>query len=251
MSKFYIVKNNQFVVVITDENEIEKIITENNDETEFLAFNKEELMKEIIKYKQGKFYAVKHGFINGIYFNWNTCQKMVSGISNAIYKSFTNFNDAINFLIDAPFNILVNDDFVPHNGPYAYVDGSYNPETKVYGYGVILINEENEYEFYGCDNDSETAKLRNVAGEILGAKKAIYEAYTLGFKEITIYYDYQGIENWANGTWKRNKKETIMYYNFIQNIKKEIKINFVKVKSHSGIKLNDKVDKLAKLSVGL
>jgi len=43
-------------------------------------------------------------------------------------------------------------------------------------------------------------------------------------KKITIYYDYQGIEKWANGEWKAKKRLTKEYVEFIKD-KNGININ--------------------------
>ena len=56
---------------------------------------------------------------------------------------------------------------------------------------------------------------------------------------------------WATGSWKSNKKGTIAYYNYMQEIKDKIDIRFVKVKGHSGIAGNEEADALAKQSVGI
>ena len=68
-------------------------------------------------------------------------------------------------------------------------------------------------------------------------------------KKITIYYDYQGIEKWANGEWKAKKRLTKEYVEFIKDKKRLLSIKFVKVPAHSGIKLNEEVDALAKSSL--
>ena len=38
-------------------------------------------------------------------------------------------------------------------------------------------------------------------------------------KDLTIYYDYSGIEKWATKEWKRNKKGTIEYSEYIDSVK--------------------------------
>ena len=93
--------------------------------------------------------------------------------------------------------------------------------------------------------------MRNVAGEILGSMAAIQKATELGLKDVSVFYDYAGIKAWAAGEWKRNKKGTIEYYNYIQSVKEKITIRFVKVRGHSGVEGNEEADRLAKRAVGL
>lgn len=213
----------------------------------------EELFSNL-KIKPKKFYAVKTGRIKGIFFDWNICQPQISGFPNATYKSFLMLHDAINFLsIENELNKkeIKSKDNPEHKGVFAYVDGSFNAKTGIYGYGVVLDVNGQRYQFKGNGNDKDMASMRNVAGEILGSTRAIQEAIQLGINEISIYYDYQGIAAWASGDWKRNKVGTQKYYDFIQSAKNKIKINFIKVKAHTGVELNEVVDKLAKEAVGI
>lgn len=93
--------------------------------------------------------------------------------------------------------------------------------------------------------------MRNVSGEILGSLRAMKYAKENNYNEITIYYDYEGIEKWANGLWKANKEGTIKYQQMVKEYRKNLKINFVKVLAHSGNYYNDRADMLAKKAVGI
>ena len=68
--------------------------------------------------------------------------------------------------------------------------------TKVYGYGGFSFIMERKKVLQGSGNDAEMASMRNVSGEILGAMAAVERAIELKLPEVTIYYDYMGIEMW-------------------------------------------------------
>lgn len=192
-----------------------------------------------------KYYAVKKGHKRGIYTSWDECKKQVEKFSGAIYKSFTSLEDAKNF-------IKLEEEKIVDYGLIAYVDGSYNIKTKEYGFGCILIEGQKVIKELSGKGDKEAlVSMRNVAGEILGSLAAMKFALENGYPGVCIYYDYEGIEKWANGLWRANKIGTQNYQKLVNEYRKKINISFIKVLAHSGDFFNERADKLAKKAVGI
>lgn len=204
-----------------------------------------------------KYYAVYRGKSGApkIFTSWDECKKEVIGFKGAIYKSFTSEKEAINFIAlnaEGKTEEKSNESAECEKGLFIYVDGSFAIDKGNYSYGLVAVNDgEIIYEEKGQGSDKDAISLRNVSGEVLGAKMAVDFAIEKGFNEVTIAYDYQGVESWALGTWKRNNRITAEYNEFMQNKMKQIKVKFKKIKGHSGHKYNDLADKLAKEALGI
>lgn len=231
-----------------------------------------------------KYYAVKVGMTTGVFETWEECKASVDGYPGALYKSFKSLSDAYAYMgwsgkqlslfdmnsSDEQLNLfdmdstgdsdtpILNEEFPDTDIPFsnsvkavAYVDGSYNDTTKEFGFGVVMFHNGEQIHLSNSFEDEEMAAMRNVAGEIYGSMAAMEYAVKNNISNLTIYYDYMGISKWCTGEWKTNKKGTILYKKYYDQIKKKVKISFEKVKGHSGDKYNDLADSLARKACGV
>lgn len=219
------------------------------------------------------YYAVKAGRKPGIYQTWDACRAQVHGYSGALYKKFEAKKDAEAYM-DAkdsasvaptktsprkgkrgvPANPPEASPFSPEHIPtgecHAYVDGSFNAKTKVFGYGVVFFTSHGKEIFYGHGKD-DAFRHRNIAGEIRGAEKAMELAVERHAKSLTIYHDYAGIRHWALGEWKTNVTLTQEYAKKAATVREMLTLHFVKIAAHTGETYNEEADRLAKKGAGV
>lgn len=206
------------------------------------------------------YYAVRVGRTPGIYGSWSECEMQVKGFPKAEYQKCKTWTDALDYMDGHAVkmkedNALKSDkmSLTQLKEPYAFVDGSFNPSTKCYGFGVFIQANGQTYPMVGSsldNDDSGKSRMRNVAGEIDGAMAAVKKAEKLGLSELKMYYDYAGIEHWATD-WSANNEYTKAYKAFMQSPDRTCKISFEHVKGHTGIEGNEIVDAMAKYAVGI
>ena len=221
------------------------------------------------------YYAVRIGKTPGIYTSWDDCKVQVTGYKGAIFKGFEEKKDAEDFMkagelvsyADGVDEMTGVSDLEEKEGNSrkgiigeedkfvseitAYVDGSFL-KGKAFGCGCVIIKAGDVIaEISEAYEDEELATMRNVAGEIKASELAMRYALDNGYKSVSIYHDYQGISSWCLGGWKTNKIGTIAYKEFYDSIKDRLRVDFVKVKGHSGDTYNDMADNLAKKAIGI
>ncbi|MCS7189315.1 MAG: RNase H family protein [Bacteroidia bacterium] len=126
------------------------------------------------------------------------------------------------------------------------VDGAWLPDGRV-KYGVIIRREGKEiYREFGevPEGESHFKAHRQVGGEIYAVIRALSWCAQNEIAHCTIYYDYEGLAKWANGTWKARTPLTEYYVNFLRNTPTHI--DWVKVPAHKGLYWNELTDKLAR-----
>lgn len=138
---------------------------------------------------------------------------------------------------------------IPELTLVAYVDGSYNKATKVYGSGIVLL----------CDNEiiakksvsgTKMNEMWNVAGEIAAASIAVKLAEEYMPDHLIIRYDCEAVEMWPTGKWRAKNEYAEKYINYM-NKKRDFDISYEHVKAHSGDKYNEMADDLALEAAGI
>ena len=205
-----------------------------------------------------KYYAVKSGRENGIFLTWEECQNATEGFSGAEYKSFATRAEAENYLNGSitdheDENSTEDPMFFAKEGILtAFIDGSFDSESGMYGFGCVLIAPDGKVtEKNGAGIKEEARSARNVAGELLATMTAAAYAVKNGYRKLRVYHDYNGIAKWYNGQWKAASFAAREYIEFMKKTKPYVEIEFVKVDAHTGVFFNERADKLAKEALGL
>lgn len=183
---------------------------------------------------------------------WSEVEPYIKGVPGAIFKGFRTRSAAEEFLGESTISESkeVNSDTL-----MCYVDGSFNKKLLNYGYGLVCIKQgEVTYVDFGAGKNSQAVEMYQIAGELLGAMKALVHARKNNEKHVVIYHDYEGVGKHATGEWKRKTHHSKIYHEWMQKFfqnNPNIRVEFQKVPAHSGVEFNEIADGLAKLAVGL
>lgn len=203
-----------------------------------------------------KVYAIKVGYDsqnnrkieNQIVNTWDECLKYVKGVKGAIYKSFPNKDEANKYLNETQQLLKKEEGKYPMDCLHIYVDGSYNKDTEQYSYGIVAVRDDViQYIESGASTDTSGKSIRQIAGELKGAIRAVEYALKCNEKKIVIFHDYEGISHHATGFWERREESSRKYYSRMNELMEQgIEIIFVKVDSHTGDIYNELVDEKCK-----
>lgn len=134
-----------------------------------------------------------------------------------------------------------------------YVDGSYNPTTNKIGCAVVLFVEAIKRPHriaYIKQLKSQKEYGANIA-EMSAVKTAIKTARSLGVTRINIYHDWNGLELFSHRDNIKQRHNSCpsyaVYADYIEKVRKNARVSFIKVEAHSGNELNSLVDKMARI----
>lgn len=238
-----------------------------------------------------KYYAVYSGRVPGIFTTWEEAKRSVNHFSEALYKGFPTFEQAVGWLAEISSDAESNDEEVPDkvreivnkakvtshtaskkaksnngieaskdasmcsdaSGVHLYTDGSYDKEFKTYSWSYVLTTDTEELIAFDCGkNLAGEDNMWQVSGEIEGVINGLNKATALGYPVINVNYDLVNIQKWGDDEWKAKKKGTQKYKDCIFKYRNSgVNITFSKIKAHSGNKYNEIADMLAKRALGI
>lgn len=144
-----------------------------------------------------------------------------------------------------------------------FVDGSFNKDdlspasNKVQTHGgvVVYLNDERTMHIHIVTDMVDFTTMMNVGGEILAAWAGLYMIAKFWKDnnpsekiDLTITYDYQGIEDWVTGAWRAKKPATKWYAQvcrYLRDLNPNMRLSYNKVEGHTGVKGNVEADRLA------
>lgn len=272
-NKFYAVKRGRVPGIYTDINEYMKQVVEfpghssRGFKTELEAI--QWLSQKQPNKKNGdnskiKYYVVRVGRVPGIYTDVDEYRKQVDGFSLSVSKKFKNYDEAcawykkkkkpsatinVNERTEEKIKSQI-EDALKNDSAVAYVDGSFDELNKKYAFGAVIRYRNKEYMISGVRNDPSKVQFCNMAGEMESVMEAIKWAKKRGVHKIIIVHDCKMISTIAKSEGKARGAVAIEYKNFYDKESKVMEIEFSEVRGHSGNKMNDLADALARQALG-
>lgn len=198
-----------------------------------------------------KYYVVIVGKVPGIYTSWEEAKLQVHKYPKAIYKSFNNEEQAVNFFLKStarPTDII-------HENPLSnktiiYTDGSFIDSLSGYGI-VILMSNGDKYTAYGKVPLSKNNNTTNNIAELHAINVALSLMHDTRYTDLIIYSDSNyaisclttHIHDWMENGWKNTPNRDIIEETYAKMFEKNIE--FYHVDAHKKIKYNEEADILA------
>ncbi len=206
-----------------------------------------------------KYYAVARGVRPGLYRSWsgeNGAEAQVRGFPGAVFKSFSELEDALDYLYDHGVRV---DEFAEHRPRKRYDDGAVhiftdgaslgNPGPG--GYGAVVISGDKRNEL------SKGFRLTTNNRMELMACIAALESLPSGEQPIIVHSDSRyvvdnllkgNVRRWQSNGWVTAGGEPVKnadLWKKLMTLVDRLNPQFVWVKGHGGASENERCDQLA------
>lgn len=199
------------------------------------------------------FYALKTNEGNQVFDNWDDCSKARKGHTGVAFKAFATEQMANDWLNgERPVYAAL----PKGNVTVFYTDGSNNADTMVPGYGFAIakkgaLPDDAPLTLSGSTEEEGLRPLRNIAGEIMAAMKAVQFALRYGLTDIELRYDYAGVGEWPAGRFTTENNEYYeKYADWMRRMGERLNITYTQIPGHSGDYYNEMADVLARKGCG-
>lgn len=233
------------------------------------------MAKKRPKAKKTVYYAVMGGGATGVYTDRKQFADKVKDSRNVRVRKWASYIEAKECLkhpelFTMPMSEILKSRerivFSENNfSAYAYVDGSFNKKTNVYGYGGFIDVSGRRYVLSGSQNDKKYVSMGSSAGEIMGAIAVLEKVKELGLDEILIHHDAMVLQDWLKPACKNKTEICSRYRELVNSLAHDgVTLRFNHVKSHVPVKEAalfsntfsqnrgmDVADRLAKEAVGI
>lgn len=126
-----------------------------------------------------------------------------------------------------------------------YTDGAYSSSKNIGGWAFLIIEDNLEiFKLFGPIQNTT-----NNRAELFAVIKSIEWCINNNISNVHIYTDSMYIVGTMTKNWKRNKNTDL--WNQLDNLIKNIKINWKHVKGHNGNILNERCDLLATQAINI
>lgn len=200
------------------------------------------------------FYALRTNEGNEVFDNWDACSKARKGHTGIAYKAFATREMAEDWLAGRK---PVYKPMPAANVTVFYTDGSNNPEETIPGYGFVIaqrgaLEKAAPMHLSGQTTEEGLKPLRNVAGELMAAMKAVQFALKHNLTDIELRYDYAGVGEWVSGKFTTENSEYYEKYAvWMREMGKRLNITYTQIPGHSGDYYNELADVTARKGCGV
>ncbi len=209
-----------------------------------------------------KYYAIRKGYIPGIYSSWSEAEAQVKGFSGAQFKGFSSEKDAHDWLdgkeilsqkrtVSKKKHVCFDNLDCGENDILVYTDGGAIGNPGPGGYGAVVIDQGKKHELQGGYRLTTNNRM-----ELMACIVALRHLNQSADK-IVLYSDSSYVVNgisrgwvkkWKINGWLTSNKNSVKNRDLWEELlalTQKLDVEFRWVKGHAGNPLNERCDKLA------